>query len=46
MGKQMAYFDGYTEWPEQLGKVIGDVFSALMIIAVVALVFTNVVRWG
>jgi hypothetical protein len=42
MGKQVAYFDGYPEWPEQLGKVIGDVFSALVVISVVVLIITNV----
>ena len=40
----MAYFDGYTEWPEQLGKVIGDVFSAPIVISVVVLVASNVLR--
>jgi uncharacterized membrane protein len=45
MGKQIAYFDeNTTEWPEQLGKVIGDAFSALVFISVVVLIITNVLR--
>ena len=45
MGKQMAYIDeSTTGWPEQLGKVIGDIFSVLVVISVVVLVITNVVR--
>jgi len=44
MGKQMAYFGEYTEWPEQLGKIIGDVFSALVFISVVVLMITIILR--
>ena len=45
MGKQMAYFDeNTTEWPEQLGKVIGDAFSALVFISVVVLMITIILR--
>ena len=40
----MAYFDENTAWPEQLGKVIGDAFSALIVISVVVLIITNVLR--
>ena len=40
----MAYFGKYTEWPEQLGKIIGDVFSALVFFSVVVLMITIILR--
>jgi len=34
----MAYFKRGTGWSEQLGKVIGDIFSALIVICVILVV--------
>ncbi len=38
----MAYFEANTGWPEQLGKVIGNVLSALIVISIVVVVTYNV----
>lgn len=38
----MAYFERGTGWPEQLGKVIGDTFSAFIFISVILLIVYNV----
>ena len=42
----MAYFDENAGWPEQLGKVIGDTLSAIIIICVIVVVAHNVLSWG
>jgi hypothetical protein len=40
----MAYLEPGTGWPEQLGKIIGDAFAALVIFAVLLLVVTQMWR--
>jgi hypothetical protein len=37
----MAYFAPGTVWPEQLGKVIGDTFAALIVMCVILLVISQ-----
>jgi hypothetical protein len=40
----MQYFEASDGKPERIGKVIGDTFSALMILAVLILAFNTVFR--
>jgi hypothetical protein len=40
----MQYFEASDGKPEQIGKVIGDALAALMILAVLILVFNTVFR--
>jgi len=37
----MAYFEPGTGWLEQLGKVIGDTFAALIVMSVIILVMSQ-----
>ena len=37
----MAYFEPGTGWLEQLGKVIGDTFAALIVLGVIVLVLSQ-----
>ncbi|HVI13523.1 MAG TPA: hypothetical protein VM822_11675 [Pseudolabrys sp.] len=37
----MAYFAPGTGWQEQLGKVIGDTFAALIVMGVILLVISQ-----
>jgi hypothetical protein len=39
----MAYFELGTGWHEQLGKLIGDTFAALIIFAVLLLAISQMV---
>jgi len=40
----MTYFEPGTGWPEQLGKIIGDAFAALVIFGVILLAVTQMLR--
>ena len=41
-GGNVDYFDPSAEWPEQIGKLAGDIFAALVVLSVVILVAHNV----